>query len=150
MLRGVSVLRCLIDTNIFDAIAAEPDLVGIVDRLTNAGELELLAETTSVEQVAAVPDDVRRKQLRRVRVLVVPPAEDAADGVLIAALAARPGVGHADAVIAAAAVTHRVPLVTEDRSLREAVAELVPALELWRWASDLRPRLRALDGAGRR
>jgi predicted nucleic acid-binding protein len=144
MLRGVTALRALIDTNIFDAIAAEPDLVALVDRLTDAGELQLLAETTSVEQVAAVPDDVRRKQLRRVRVLVVPPAGGAADTVLIAALGARPGVGHEDAVIAAAAVAHRVPLVTEDRSLREAVAELVPTLELWRWAGDLRPRLRAL------
>jgi predicted nucleic acid-binding protein len=146
MLRVVSVaaLRCLIDTNIFDAIAAEPEMVALVDRLTNARRLELLAETTSVEQIAAVADDVHRKQLRRVRVLVVPPAGEAADTVLVAALGARRGVGHEDAVIAAAAVAHRVPLVTEDRSLREAVAELVPRLELWRWRADLRPRLRAL------
>jgi predicted nucleic acid-binding protein len=138
-------LRCLIDTNVFDAIAAEPDLVRTVDRLTGAGRLQLLAETTSVEQVAAVADPVHRKQLRRVRVLVVAPAGDAADTVLIAALAATPGVGHADAVIAAAAVAHRVPFATEDRALREAVAALVPGLPLWTWARDLRPRLRALE-----
>jgi len=137
----MEALRCLIDSMIFDAIAGEPGMLELVDRLTSVRRLELLAAATSIEQVAATPDPAHRKRLRRVRVLVVPPSDDAA---LLAALAARPGVGSADALIATAAAARAVPFVTEDRSLREALAALVPRLPLWDWAADLRPRILAL------
>ncbi len=140
------LLRCLIDSMIFDAIADEPGLLALVDRLTSAGRLELLAAPVSVDQVAATPDPVRRKLLRRVRVLVVPPVEpgDAVGGAELAALWASPGVDLDDAGIAAAAFVQHAPFVTEDRDLRRAVAERLPGLPVWGWASDLRPRLVAL------
>lgn len=134
-------LRCLIDSMIFDAIAEEPVLLDAVDRLTSAGRLQLLADTVSVQQVAATPPSYHRNELRRVRVLVVPPAED---GPAVAALAGTPGVDLADALIAVAARAQHVPLVTEDGALRRAVAELMPEVELWDWAGELRPRLVAL------
>jgi predicted nucleic acid-binding protein len=131
-------LRCLIDTMVFDAIAGEPGVLDRVDRLTRARRLELLAAPTSIEQVAAVPSAAHRRALQRVRVLVVPPAEP------IAALVRRPGVGRDDAAIAACAAAQEVPLVTEDHDLRAAAAELLPAVPLWSWADDLRPRILAL------
>jgi predicted nucleic acid-binding protein len=127
---------------IFDEVAAEDGLLAGVDRLTNARRLELLAAPETIAEIAATPDPVHRKRLRRVRVLVVAPAEDDA---LVARLRARTGVSHDDARVAATAAHHAVPLVTEDRDLRLAVAELLPALPVWRWAADLRPRIAALD-----
>jgi hypothetical protein len=137
----VTALRCLIDSMIFDAIAAEPEMLALVDRATSARRLLLLAAVTSIEQVAATPDAAHRRRLQRVRVLVVPPAGEAPGAAaLIAALARQPGVGWDDALIAA----QSAPLVTEDRALREAAGALLPRLEVWGWADGLRPRLEAL------
>jgi predicted nucleic acid-binding protein len=139
-------LRCLIDAMVFDAIVAEPGMPALVARLTSARRLELLAAAVAVEQVAATPDASYRRQLQRVRVLVAPPPdpEDPATAVLLAVLARSTGVGIDDAAIAATADAQQVPLVTEDRDLRNAVAVQLPLVELWRWATDLRPRILAL------
>jgi predicted nucleic acid-binding protein len=138
-------LRCLIDSMIFDAVAAEAGLASDVDRLTSAGRLELLAAPTSIVQVAATPDPARRRLLQRVRVLVVPPAgARAASREAVLALRRAPGVGYDDALIGAAAAEQDVPLVTEDRALAFAAARLRPPVEVWRWEADLRPRIDAL------
>jgi predicted nucleic acid-binding protein len=138
-------VRCLIDSMIFDAIAAEPELLALVDRLTSARRLELLAAPVSLVQVEATPDAERRRRLQRVRVLVVPPAGDGPAGrELLGALQARRGVDRDDALIAAAAAREGVPLVTEDRDLRAAAAASLPEVALWTWADDLRPRVLAL------
>jgi predicted nucleic acid-binding protein len=81
-----------------------------------------------------------------VRVLVVPPADeaDAAVRARLAVLRASTGVSDEDARIALAAAAQGTPLVTEDRALRVAAAEHVPGLAVWAWA-DLRPRIAALD-----
>jgi predicted nucleic acid-binding protein len=139
-------LRCLIDSMIFDAVADEPGLLELVDRLTSARRVELLAAPTSIAQVAATPDPDRRRRLQKVRVLVVPPADDA-DPVAratLAALRAARGVGWDDALIGAAAAAHAVPLVTEDRALAVAAAAAGPPVAVWDWAGDLRPRILAL------
>jgi len=142
-------LRCLIDSMIFDAVADEPGLLGLVDRLTSAGRLELLAAPTSIAQVAATPDPERRRRLQRVRVLVVPPAGDGHPGApeTLAALRAARGVGSGDALIGAAAAAHGVPLVTEDRALAAAAAAAAPPVTVWAWAPDLQPRIAALGAA---
>jgi predicted nucleic acid-binding protein len=140
----MGALRCLIDSNVFDAIADEPDLLELVDRLTSARWLELLAATVSVEQVAATPDEWHRRALQRVRVLVVPPVDEDDPWVSELLLALRRISGIDDALIAAAAAGQRVPLVTEDRRLREAATRHLPGLALWSWADDLRPRILAL------
>ena len=134
-------LRCLIDSMVFDAIAAEPDALVLVDRLTTRRRLELLAAAETMRELAAVPDPARRRRLQRVRVLVVAPA---GPSPVLDALRAAPGVSEEDAAIAAAAAEQGVPLVTEDRDLRLAAASTVPDLPLWRWHSDLLPRLVAL------
>lgn len=136
-------VRCLIDSMVFDAIVAEPGMPAEVDRLTRARSLELLAAAETMEEIAAVADEEHRRRLQRVRVFVVPPVDVEAArwaGVFASLLRAR-GVSEEDARIALAAAAREVPLVTEDRDLREAVAALLPRVALWTWAADLRPRI---------
>jgi predicted nucleic acid-binding protein len=142
----MAALRCLIDSMVFDAIADE-DLLPTVDRLTSAHALELLADVVGIAQVAAIPDPARRKRLQRVRVLVVPPVGER--DPVVAALRAERGIDREDALVAAAAAAQGVPLVTEDRALRAAVAHRLPGTPCWTWAGDLRPRLRELDAQPR-
>jgi predicted nucleic acid-binding protein len=137
------VLRALIDSMVFDAIAAEPELLHRVDCLTRRRALELLAAAETMLEVAATPDRAHRRRLQRVRVLVVPPA----DGPVVRRLLAERGVSDHDARIAAAAAANGVPLVTEDRDLRLAAAAHVPGLALWTWDADLRPRIEGLLAA---
>ncbi len=136
-------MRCLIDSMIFDAVADEPGLLEVVDRLTSARRLELLAAPTSIAQVAATPDADRRRRLQQVRVLVVPPPDDRdpAARAALAALRAARGVGWDDALIGAAAAAHAVPLVTEDRALALAAAAADPPVAVWGWVAGLRPRI---------
>src|SRR4051812_39578941 len=131
---------------IFDAVAAEPDLLRDVDRLTSAGGVELLAPLETVREVAAVPDRGRRRALQRVRVLVVPPADRRDPEVrrALGRLEQAPGISGRDARIALAAAVRGVPLATEDRNLRRAVADQLPQVAVWGWASDLRPRILAV------
>jgi hypothetical protein len=128
---------------VFDEIAAEPQLLALVDRLTSARRLALLAATETIAEIAATPDRAHRRRLQRVRVLVVPPPDPDGDPTLLARLHRSTGVS--DARIALTAAAQGVPLVTEDRDLRLAVAAHVPDLPLWRWAPDLRPRIAALE-----
>lgn len=124
---------------VFDALAADRDLLARLDRLTRGRRVELLAAAETMEEIAAVADVDHRRRLQRVRVLVVPPA--AADGGV---LAAHRGVSEEDAQIALAAAREGVPLVTEDRDLRDAVRAHLPAVAVWTFALDLLPRLAAL------
>jgi predicted nucleic acid-binding protein len=143
---AVAALRCLIDSMVFDAIAADPPRLTDVDRLTSARRLELLAAADTMAEIAATPDRARRRQLQRVRVLVVPPADagDPATRRALTRLRAATGVSAEDASIALAAAVQGVPLVTEDRDLRLAVAAHLPGVSLWTWTADLRPRIVAL------
>jgi predicted nucleic acid-binding protein len=135
-------LRCVIDSMVFDAIAGKPALLRDVDRLTRARRVELLAALETMAELAATPDEEHRRRLQKVRVLVVapPPPRDPR----LRALRTGAGVSEEDARIALTAATHEVPLVTEDRDLRLAAAAQLPALVLWRWEADLRPRIEDL------
>ena len=137
----VEPLRCLIDSMVFDAIAADPDLLARIDRLTRARALELLAAAETMREIDATPDRARRRLLQRVRVLVVPPAD--APPVILDRLQAGADVSDEDARIALAAAEQEVPLVTEDRALRAAAAEHLPLLVVWSWP-ELLERLEAL------
>jgi hypothetical protein len=145
----MALLRCLIDSMVFDAIAAEADLLRCVDRLTSARALELLAAAETMHEIEATPDAAHRRQLRRVRVLVVAPADvrHPATADLLEALLASRGVSRQDAAIAMAAALLNVPFVTEDRDLRTAVAAHLPGVATWDWAGGLRPRIVALSRA---
>jgi predicted nucleic acid-binding protein len=144
----MAVLRCLIDSMVFDAVVAEPDLLADVDRLTSARRLELLAAAETMREIGATPDPARRRLLQRVRVLVLPPADvrDVATRWVLGDLHGSPGVSDEDARIAAAAAVLGVPLVTEDRDLRQAAATHLTHMPLWSWEGDLRPRITALAG----
>ena len=116
---------------IFDQIAEDRELLVTVDRLTRARRVELLAAAETMRELEATPDPERRRRLQKVRVLVVPPAP--ADA-LYHQLMASPGVSDEDARIALAAASNGVPLVTEDRDLRDAVLHYLPDTQLWSWA----------------
>jgi predicted nucleic acid-binding protein len=129
----MAALRCLIDSMVFDAIAADRQTLDLVDLLTRAGDLELLAAAETMREVDATPDRTHRRALQRVRVLVVPPAAGHDDRARRILRESR-GVSDEDAQIALAAAEHGVPLVTEDRELREAMAAALPGTPRWRWA----------------
>jgi predicted nucleic acid-binding protein len=143
---GVPALRCLIDSMVFDAVVAEPELSREIDRLTSARRLELLAAAETMREVGRTPDRAHRRRLQRVRVLVVAPAVpgDAAAPEELHGLLRSPGVSDEDTRIALAAAVQGVPLVTEDRDLRAAVAAHLPRLRTWTWGSELRPRILGL------
>ncbi len=54
------VLRCLIDSMVFDAVVAEPGLLADVDRLTSARRLELLAAAETMREIGATPAAISR------------------------------------------------------------------------------------------
>src|SRR4051812_19976360 len=126
---------------VFDEIAADLDCLRAVDRLTNGGRLQLLAAAWTMEEIAAVADAEHPRRLQKVRVLVLPPPRP---HIALRGLMSSVGVGEPDARIALTAAEYAVPLVTEDRDLRAAVAEHLPELVVWRWAEDLRPRIAEL------
>jgi predicted nucleic acid-binding protein len=148
-LGDVAGLRCVIDSMVFDAIVAEPGLLADVDRLTSARRLELLAAAETMREIARTPGRARRRELQRVRVLVVAPVPGRWPAIRSSLddLLETPGVSDADARIAMAAAVQRAPLVTEDRPLRLAVAAALPAVAVWTWEADLRPRLEGLAAA---
>ena len=141
-----ATLRCVIDAMIFDAIAAEDELLADVDLLTAARGLELLAAAETMWEIGRIRDRRHRRRLQQVRVQVVPPAAMRWPETrrLLAVLMGSPGVSDFDARIAVAAALHRVPLVTEDRDLRAAMAEHLADIPTWTWEDDLRPRLTEL------
>ncbi len=141
-------VRCLIDSMVFDAIV-DAELLDLVDRLTSARQVELLAALETMQELARTPQRDRRRLLQRVRVLVVAPPDpsDPAVRVLADRLRASPQISDEDASIAMTAALHGAPLVTEDRALRLAAAAHLPHLRLWTWAADLEPRLLGLPSA---
>ena len=103
----------MLDTMVFDAVAdgGAGDAVGAAVR---DGRLALFTTTVQEAQLAAVPDPVRRKALRRLGRVVLPPVDpgDVLDR------------HHADATIAATARAGCDVLVTDDRWLRDYAAGL--------------------------
>ena len=138
----MTAVRCVIDSMVFDAIV-DTERLRLVERLTTGRELELLAALATMQELDRVPDRARRRLLQRVRVIVLPPPDEEDPAVRRPAerLRASRGVSDEDASIALTAAFHGVPLVTEDRDLREAARAHLPDLALWTWAADLEPRL---------
>ncbi len=131
---------------IFDVIADDDELLADVDHLTAARGLEFLAAAETMWEIGRIRNRRRRRRLQQVRVHVVPPAPVRWPETrrLLTALMGSPGVSDTDARIAVAAALHRVPLVTEDRDLRAAMAEHLADIPAWTWEGDLLPRLAAL------
>jgi hypothetical protein len=142
----------MVDTMVFDALDADPPGWQAVLDAVRVGELLLCTTHVQEDQLAAIPDPVRRKALQRLPRQVVPAAGGVA-GVFrtgrvrytddAAGDALRFGSRHAqDDMIADAAVVQADVLVTEDRRLIAATRERGLAVwqtaELVAWAFGLR------------
>ncbi|MCW3013932.1 MAG: hypothetical protein JWO02_1024 [Solirubrobacterales bacterium] len=144
--------RAMVDTMVFDALDADPPGWQAVLDAVREGELLLCTTHVQEDQLAAIPDPVRRKALQRLPRHVVPAAggvagvfrtgrvryTDDAEGDAL-----RFGSRHAqDDIIADAAVVQADLLVTEDRRLIAATRERGLAVwqtaELVAWAFGLR------------
>ena len=119
----------MIDTMVFDALAADPPGRAVVLAALSAGHLRLVTTHVQERQLSDIRDPVRRKSLQRLPREVVPTSAP----VLAVARSGRPSLGAsaethavrrgprhvADDVIAEAARVHADFLVTEDRRLAE-------------------------------
>ncbi|MCW2958323.1 MAG: hypothetical protein JWP18_1126 [Solirubrobacterales bacterium] len=142
----------MLDTMVFDALHADPRGRDAVLEAVREGELLLCTTHVQEDQLAAIPDPVRRKALQRLPRHVVPASSGVA-GVFRtgrvrytdddAGDALRFGSRHAqDDLIAEAAGLRADILVTEDRRLIQATRErgmpVWQTAELVAWALGLR------------
>ena len=134
--------RVMVDTMVFDALHADPPGRAAVLDAVRGGDLLLCTTHVQEDQLAAIPDPVRRKALQRLPRQVVPAAggvagvfrtgrvryTDDADGDVL-----RFGSRHTqDDIIAEAAGVQTDVLVTEDRRLIAATRER--GLAVWQTA----------------
>lgn len=137
-------LRVMLDTMVFDAIVA--DDVTLEAYRQAVRERRIVPFTTPVQeaQLALAPDH-KRSRFKRVPREVVP--SSVAGGRTDGSLPTK--AGHiADAIIGDTARVQGMVLVTDDRRLRERLAELEPPPTVWPVA-DLLRRIRA-GGSGSR
>jgi predicted nucleic acid-binding protein len=133
----------LIDSDVFDSIVDEPGMLHRVRDLVEAERLELIAASVSRRQIARAPTP-RRALLESVPVTWVGTAGFALDysrldvdrlGPSQPIDAIRKGRSKEleDALIAATALFDGVPLISEDKRLRNAVARELPRLRVHAW-----------------
>jgi hypothetical protein len=123
----------MLDTMVFDALHADPSGRDAVLEAVRVGELLLCTTHVQEDQLAAIPDPVRRKALQRLPRHVVPASAGVAGVFRTGRVrytddedgdALRFGSRHAqDDLIADAAGLRADVLVTEDRRLIQATRE---------------------------
>ena len=130
--------RVMLDTQIYDLIIATPDMVRRLNALTDAGTLEILSTFAQEEELAAIPDDGKRRdafQIKRTRVPAAagpwglapwgefPWGADGSEaGLPVSTIVSPKGKHWYDALIACTASGDADVLVTEDQRVRKRVA----------------------------
>jgi predicted nucleic acid-binding protein len=117
--------RVMLDTNIYDLIVARRGFGERLDRAIESGDIEILRTRVQEEEIARIPDAVRRAAMRKVRGRLVETSEAAWAGL------PKGRTPSADALIAATAAECADVLVSEDKELRALVAG---GIEVWRFA----------------
>lgn len=59
------MVRVLLDSNAFDAIALDDATLALVEKAIQAGQLELVVTHIQIDEVSATPDEARRSRLLR-------------------------------------------------------------------------------------
>jgi predicted nucleic acid-binding protein len=137
----------MLDTNIYDRIVETPGMASALDQLTAAGRIQILTTFIQQDEIAAIPDVVKRSKVKSVRTTKVTPTAgmygvtpygespygcDGSEGVLpVDALMSRSGKRWQDALIASTASAKADVLVTEDADLKSRVARAGIRCEVW-------------------
>lgn len=59
-------MKFMLDTNIFDAIIAEPGMVDRLNKLSEAGKVILLTTHIQEDELAAIPDPPKRAEIAKI------------------------------------------------------------------------------------
>ena len=113
----------MLDTNIYDLIVARNGLTARLTQAVRARQIEILRTRVQDEEIARIPDAVRRAAMQKVPFRRIPTNE--------AAWSAATPHPSEDDMIAATAEAAADVLVTEDRELRERVKAKGTSLEVW-------------------
>lgn len=110
----------MLDTNVYDLIVARPGFTRHLEQAVRARQIDILRTRVQEEEIARIPDAVKRAAMRRVPGRKVETASPA------------PGPWPSeDALIALTAASDADVLVTEDKALRARVASEGAGLEVW-------------------
>lgn len=134
------VLKAMIDTMVFDRLLDEPTAVQAVSQAVRDGRLALFTTHVQEDQIAAVPDPLRRKRLQALPREVIPSSVFIVGFSRLNYAALGPGDDYtavhagrskhiADAVIADTAGARCDALITEDARLIKRATER--GLEVW-------------------
>jgi hypothetical protein len=138
------VHRFSLDSNAFDRIAESDKTVELVRRATETGSIQLLSTHVQRDELAAIPDPVRRERVARIPTSDVPTygfvvgvsrlgMARLGDEARYEAMTGGNRQKHAhDALIAMTAQYEDTVLVSEDRRLRNR-AESELGVEAWSW-----------------
>jgi hypothetical protein len=61
------IARFMLDTNIYDALDADPDTLAALVRLVNHGRVEVVTVLSVFNQLFAIPDEAKRERLYAIR-----------------------------------------------------------------------------------
>ncbi len=118
--------RLMLDTNVYDLIVARRGFVERLNRAVENGEIEILRTRVQEEEIARIPDGVKRAAMRSVRGRTVAvsdtPWREMPKG----------RAPSEDALIVATAEESAEVLVTEDKDLATRAKE-GGRLEVWRF-----------------
>ncbi|MSP50109.1 MAG: hypothetical protein EXQ95_12385 [Alphaproteobacteria bacterium] len=112
--------RLMLDTNIYDLVVARAGFAARLDRAVRAGHVEILRTPVQEDEIARIPDAIKRTAMRKVPGRKIP-----------AVLPASGPLPSEDVLIAMTAAAEADVLVTEDRELREHIEATSPRLEIW-------------------
>lgn len=139
-------MRIMLDSNVFDKVAAKPEIIHDLGLLTRTGELEIVSTHIQDDQLKKIPDRTKRDAVLGIPGRIVPTTEfvlDVSDLELSCLGNGEAGSLHyedirrgnprhiEDALIALAAAHEADVLVTDDKRLGKKVKATASALQVW-------------------